>query len=91
MKSILLKFMKRETLSFESIYHNKGFAADAFRFSLIEPKKNNNRKKRFRISKSLKAIQRFSARSLYTTIVLFWFSFYFVVFGTIKLFTIAKL
>ncbi|MBK8365252.1 MAG: hypothetical protein IPL24_16745 [Bacteroidetes bacterium] len=48
MKTILLKLMNKETLSFESIYQNKGFAADAFQFSLIEPQRNRNRKKDFR-------------------------------------------
>ncbi|MBK6399894.1 MAG: hypothetical protein IPN61_01110 [Bacteroidetes bacterium] len=91
MKTILLKLMNKETLSFESIYQNKGFAADAFQFSLIEPQRNRNRKKRFQITKVLKTIKRTASRAFYSSVLLFWFSVYFVVHQTIKAFTLFKL
>ena len=91
MKTILQKLIKRPKLSFESIYYNKGFAADAFQFSLIEPQRNRNRKKRFQITKALKTAKRFASRVLYSSVLLFLFTFYFILFGTIKLFTITKL
>ncbi len=91
MKTNLLKFIGKGTLSFESIYQNKGFAADAFHFSLIEPQKNDNRKTGLRFSKAFKWIKRALARMTYSTVLLMWFSFYFVLFGTIKLFSLIKI
>lgn len=91
MKTIVQKLISKKTLSFESIYHNEGFAADAFHFNLIEPKKNGNKKSRVSFSRITKAIRVTCGRMLYSTILLSWFSFYFVVFGTIKLFSLIKL
>ena len=91
MKTIVQKLISKRSLSFENIYHNEGFAADAFHFNLIEPKKNGNKKNRLSFSRITKSIRGTFARMLYTTILLSWFSFYFVVFGTIKLFSFIKL
>jgi len=91
MKTILLKLMNKETLSFESIYQNKGFAADAFQFSLIEPQKNRNRKKRFQITKVLKTIQRLASRAFYSSVLMFWFSMYFIVHQTGRALTLFRL
>ncbi|MBP9070276.1 MAG: hypothetical protein KBG47_12265 [Bacteroidia bacterium] len=91
MKTNLLKFNGKEALSFENIYQNKGFAADAYRFSLIEPQKNDNRKSGLRFSKVFKWVKRTLARMTYSTVLIMWFSFYFVLFGTIKLFSFIKI
>jgi hypothetical protein len=91
MKTILPKLMNKETLSFESIYHNKGFAADAFQFSLIEPQKNRNRKKRFKVTKVLKSVKRIASRAFYSSVLLFWFSLYFIVHQTGKALSLIKL
>lgn len=91
MKTIVQKLIGKRSLSFENIYHNEGFAADAFHFNLIEPKKNGNKKNRLSFSRITKTIRVTCGQMLYSTILLSWFSFYFVVFGTIKLFSLIKL
>ncbi|MBK7430945.1 MAG: hypothetical protein IPI62_08425 [Bacteroidetes bacterium] len=90
MKTNLLKFIGKGTLSFESIYQNKGFAADAFIF-IDRTTKNDNRKTGLRFSKAFKWIKRTLSRMTYSTVLIMWFSFYFVLFGTIKLFSLIKI
>ena len=84
MKTGFYRLIHKDFLSFESIYHNKGFAIDAFRFSLIEPQKNKKRKKDSRVKNLFKATARHLSNATYVSVMFLWFSVYFVVFGAGK-------
>ena len=90
MKTMITRAMKRQTLSFENIYQNKGFVADAFHFSLIDVQMNDESKKKPKTKRALN-VKKFFSCALYSTVLLTWFTFYFVVFGTIRIFTMIKL
>ncbi len=87
MKTSILKLANKRTLSFESIYQNKGFAEDAYHFSMIEPQKKERPKRNRKFINAINVLRIAISGTTFTLVLLLWFTFYFVVFGTIYAFT----